>query len=236
MYPHRIRLRGPWYYLPLRGVLRQADGSVTSISDGDLPLGTVKLPCRWGDVGFGALAGTVRFIRHFGLPRQLDPHERVWLEFTNSNAIRQVSLNAEVLPGRGDPDVEITARLKPRNELAIVISEDDPLAPAVGDVTLEIRATAWLASLHAELVTGRLRISGDVRGHAERPLDLYAILDRGTVAQATTGTGLPFELSADQLPAGLSPGRTVRVELLNGGRTWYTADVPIALPPAENPP
>ena len=71
MYPHRIRLRGPWDCEPLA---RLAPGA----SDGALPPpGRMTLPCRWAEGGLTDFAGRVRFRRRFGYPGRIDAHERV---------------------------------------------------------------------------------------------------------------------------------------------------------------
>ncbi|HEX3316101.1 MAG TPA: hypothetical protein VHR72_14485, partial [Gemmataceae bacterium] len=57
MYPHRIRLRGPWEVIALDGRTR-----------------TVKFPIRWSDLGGATVAR-----RSFGAPSRIDAHERVWL-------------------------------------------------------------------------------------------------------------------------------------------------------------
>src|SRR5262245_97069 len=72
MYPHRIRLRGPWECQPLA-------------PDGPPPR-RVTLPCRWADGGLGDFRGPVRFRRRFGYPGRLDAHERVWLTFVPTGA------------------------------------------------------------------------------------------------------------------------------------------------------
>src|SRR5437868_4847327 len=62
MYPHRIRLRGPW------------EMTVA----GDAPR-RVSFPTTWADVGLPDFVGPVSFERRFGYPGRIDAHERVWL-------------------------------------------------------------------------------------------------------------------------------------------------------------
>ena len=86
MYPHRIRLRGPWDYEPL----------ARRPGDADLPLppsGRMTMPCRWADGGLADFEGLVRFRRRFGYPGRIDAYERVWLTFDGANFRAEVTLN-----------------------------------------------------------------------------------------------------------------------------------------------
>ncbi|MGL4554244.1 MAG: hypothetical protein ACRC33_24025, partial [Gemmataceae bacterium] len=97
MYPHRIRLRGPWEW-----------------SRGD-DSGTLVLP--------GALAGVtgpVTFRRRFGYPGTIDAHERVWLLTAGGAA----SVNGVPL-GEGLAS-DVTPLLRPRNELTVVTDAGTP--------------------------------------------------------------------------------------------------------------
>jgi hypothetical protein len=192
MYPHRIRLRGPWQW-------RSATAA-----------GTLTLPGRLGE------PGVVTFVRRFGLPSNLDAHERVWL-LRPEAALVPATLNGQALAL--GPACDITAWLQPRNELQLQI-EGTP-----GEVALEIRATAYLSDLrwHAGQIHGR------VVGFAERALDLYAIGTRGTQAQASVVA------SEEGTPFAMEPiGPVERVELVNGAVIWYS--FPIATPLAVTKP
>jgi hypothetical protein len=60
-----------------------------------------------------------------------------------------------------------------------------------------------------------------VVGTAERPLDLYVIRERSTVAYTTVEAapeGRPFHLVAQGVSEDVSG---VRVELVNGATVWY---------------
>src|SRR5207248_7895299 len=77
MYPHRIRLRGPWECEPIEpsplvGQAFQPDCQARKpdLRDGEgrvLPH-RVILPCRWIDAGLVDFQGSVRFTRKFGYP------------------------------------------------------------------------------------------------------------------------------------------------------------------------
>src|SRR5262249_54240836 len=152
MYPHRIRLRGPWDREPLPS----------------------------GD-------GRFRFRRRFGFPGRLDDYERVWLTVAGIAGDVSVWLNGQLL-GRQENatdgfEFEVTALLRPRNEVVIEAGGESS-----GDVAMEIRRTAFLRGVRIEAERSedvtRLHISGEVTGSAERPLELYVVLDRSTVAYA----------------------------------------------------
>src|SRR5579872_2491485 len=104
MYPHRIRLRGPWECEPL--------------PSGSGPSRRVTMPCRWADVG---LAGPVRCRRRFGYPGNVDADERVWLTCTGLSDTANVSLNDTALASRQTAPFEfdVTDLLGRRNELRL---------------------------------------------------------------------------------------------------------------------
>src|SRR6516165_12149416 len=97
MYPHRIRLRGPWEYEPLAHKVQRAGGRIEVLEQQLPPAGKMTLPCRWSEGGLPGFAGRVRFCRRFGLPRRLDAHERVWLTFAGVEASADVWLNGQLL-------------------------------------------------------------------------------------------------------------------------------------------
>src|SRR5437870_13868595 len=89
MYPHRIRLRGPWEYEPLARLGPNCN---------DLPpWGRMTLPCHWKEGGLAGFAGRVRFLRRFHWPGRIDSHERVWLTFAGVTKTAEVWLNGVFL-------------------------------------------------------------------------------------------------------------------------------------------
>ena len=96
---------------------------------------TIRLGSPW-DVA--AVAGGTRHTRKFGRPRTLDAHERVWLVCAHLPAGGEVQVNNTAV---GKPDApgpfaaDVTALLRPRNEVFFFIESDLPL----GAVVLEIR-------------------------------------------------------------------------------------------------
>jgi hypothetical protein len=234
MYPHRIRLRGPWDYEPLGW----------SSPERHLlpPAGRMNLPCRWADGGLAGFrfSGRVRFRRRFGYPGRIDAHERVWLTFAGADARAAVALNGAALgrhEGEGAFEFEVTDLLLPRNELLVEVEGPAETAGLCGEVALEVRCTAYLRGVRlwaeAEGDGFRAHAAGEVVGAAERPLDLYLVVGRSTAAYTSVtaaGEGRPFHLVSDKLGgtegpaqgAGPGGGADAKVDLVNGATVWYT--------------
>lgn len=223
MYPHRIRLRGPWRVEPIR---RFAGA-------GDLPSAqTCQFPCRWADIGLAGFRGTVRHRRSFGLPRRLDEWERVWLVIEEFSDDAAVILNGQQIAhmdhGKNNIAVEITTQLNERNELCIDVSADRD-AGLSGGIGLEIRATAWLEDVQGELIDeGRLRVRGRICGASDRPLDAYVIAGRRIVFQTTVhpqDACSSFEWSAELTHE--QDREPIVVELVHGSAIWYRKECPL---------
>src|SRR4051812_28223298 len=115
MYPHPIRLRGPWTCQPM---------------DPPGPARKLQLPCPWPAAG---LAGVARaeMMRRFGYPGRIDAHERVWLTVAGLAGRVRVTLNGQDLgtfTGEEAREWEVTALLGPRNLLSLEVA--DPAGPA----------------------------------------------------------------------------------------------------------
>lgn len=233
MYPHRIRLRGPWEYQPLRSA-----GESASLPAG----GRMTMPCRWADGGLAGFAGQVRFRRHFGFPGRIDPHERVWLTFAGSAGAAVVQLNGESLgmhPGDAPFEFDVTGKLKPRNDLIVDIEgpEDGGLC---GEVALEVRCPAFLRGVRVwstcQDEQARLHVRGEVVGASDGPLELYVLLDGKTLIYRNpviaTPEGQAFEVMAEQLDVLWSQSGdehtshlyTVRIDLVRGPVVWYAIE------------
>ena len=200
MLPHRIRLRGPWQIGSSR---------------------TIRLPDDWATLG----DQSARLVRHFGWPNPLAEHERVWIVLDGLTAPCVGALNDQSL-GTLRPPVErdITSLLRERNELHLVL----PAGARWDEAAVEVRGQAWLSELGAERRGEALVVRGRLNGTADGPLDLYAILDRRTVIQATfDDTGRSFELTSEPI-APESRASDLRIELVHGSTVWHAADVPIA--------
>ena len=226
MLPHRIRLRGPWDLTPIRQAGDQSAALPASI--------VAKMPARWQECGLTEFTGRVRQVRRFGLPRKLDACERVWLTFDGISGQSDLWLNDEFLgtwPDAASPfEVEVTGKLLARNELRVEIESMRPGGGMWADAALEIRAQAWLTGLMARIHDHRLILHGAVRGRADGPLDLYAILGRTTAIQArvdASESGCEFEAASDILtPERIETATTV--ELIAGSVVWHSASVALA--------
>jgi hypothetical protein len=240
MYPHRIRLRGPWDYEPLARL--PADAALQLP-----PPGRMAVPCRWTDGGLPGFAGRVRFRRRFGFPGQIDTHERVWLTGAGVEASADIAVNGVGL-GRqvGDQPFEcdVTAFLRPRNELVMDVEGGDE-GGIWGEVALEIRCTAFLRGVQVRLVSVGgdrfLEVSGSVVGTADRPQELYAVYRRYNVLYARLVAfprGQPFQFRSEPLPAAGPTGEdtteppAVQIDLVNGAAVWYRISKELPSDPA----
>lgn len=242
MYPHRIRLRGPWECEPLA----RAGGDNAPLPP---PL-RMTIPCSWKEGGLVSFAGRVRFRRRFGYPGRLDAHERVWLTFAGVEGPAEVRLNDTPL-GKGGADrlpfaFEVTALLRERNELVVDVESASEHGGICGEVALEVRCSAFLRGVRVEVGGGDLHVRGEVVGTAEGLLELYVVLDRSTVAYVPTSaspSGHPFHLVAAGVLGGAGSGRDaeggqtriVKVDLVNGASVWYTFVQELAPSPAREP-
>ena len=217
MYPHRIRLRGPWEMLALDMV---AGGQVVS----------VKLPARWRDLGLAGFRGRVRFMRRFGYPGNADRDlEHFWLTCDGCTVGREVHLNGALLST--EPwerfAFDVTRLLSPRNRLEITVEAATDDAGLWGEVALEIRKDAYLEGTCVQSEGGALAVRGHVVGTAPQPLELYTTLDRRHIDYRTIEPlpeGTPFVIP---LPATAPPAVSIRVELVHVSTIWYAVDLPI---------
>jgi hypothetical protein len=214
-YPHRIRLRGPWECEPSgRPALR------------------MTLPCRWADGGLLDFSGRVRFRRRFGYPGQIDAFERVWLTLAGVSDRAEVQLNGTALGNCDGPvEFDVTRLLGSRNELIVDVEGTAESGGLWGEAALEVRCAAYLRDMRAWLEGAALHCAGVVVGEAERPLDLYVLLDGATAAYTTVTAapeGTPFHIIAEKP---YTPGERpplAQVDLVNGAVVWYTMEREIA--------
>src|SRR5437870_9068133 len=142
MYPHRIRLRGPWECEPLARFGVTADGRKETTT-ADLPASLrMTMPCRWSEGGLNDFAGRVRFRRHFGYPGRLDGNEQVWLTFAGVAGSADVWLNDKFL-GRLEKarpfEFDVTKLLGDRNDLRVEVEGEAETGGLWGEVAMEIR-------------------------------------------------------------------------------------------------
>lgn len=229
MYPHRIRLRGPWQCEPLR---RQGDRAEEPLP----PPCRVTMPCHWKEAGLAGFSGRLRFRRSFGYPGRIDAHERVWLTFAGIGGTAEAHLNNHPLGHLATScEIEVTSLLRPRNELVVEVEGTAEQGGLWGEVALEVRCTAFLRDLRqSAILTGdrvQLRVSGQVVGMADRPLEVYLLLDRSVVGYqvVTAAAGQPFEIVVPDVPLakwasseGQPPSLPLQIDLVNGAVVWYT--------------
>jgi hypothetical protein len=212
MYPHRIRLRGPWEAEPL---------------DPPGPLRRVTLPARLGECGLGDCR-RVRFRRRFGRPRRIDSHERVWLIGEGLTGRAAFQVNGRRLGSHGGDAgpfaFRVTEFLGERNELTVELESSDAAGGLWGDVALEVRCAAYLSDVRATPVGGRLRVTGNVAGEADGRLEVYVLAGGRCVGYARCSAAAKFEVLTEDLS---NAPPDVRVELINCAMIWYAVDVRI---------
>lgn len=202
MYPHRIRLRGPWE-------LEQPDKR------------RVTVPCRWSDLGI--TTGPILLRRRFGYPGQIDNDERVWLTFERSADIADARLNGNWLGNISSRPTEfdVTSLLRDRNQLEVEV-QTPTAESSLGEVALEVRRTAYLRDVRADRHGQTIHITGTVVGFCEGPLDLYVLQDRSNLGYASVEAepgGKSFEIDVTSPnPSG------VRIELVRGAVVWYAVE------------
>jgi hypothetical protein len=224
MYPHRIRLRGPWQCEPLR----RRDDAEQPLP----PPRRMTMPCHWSKGGLADFTGRVRLRRAFGYPGRLDAYERVWLTFAGVGGEAEAWLNEHPLGRIGTgSQFEITPWLNARNALIVEIDGTAEEGGLWGEAALEIRCTAFLCDLrHSAILTGDrvdLQVTGRVVGTAEQPLDLYCLLDGsvlGYMQIRPTDAGEPFAFVGEEISVEKwrDSGVPVQVDLVNGAVVWYT--------------
>jgi hypothetical protein len=218
MYPHRIRLRGPWEYEVL-----DAPGGETTAS-------RVVMPCPHWD----GPAGHLRFRRRFGYPGRIDAHERVWLVFDGLLATVRVAVNDADLGTHTDAvEVDITHLLGPRNELAAEVPELVSGQGLWDEAALEVRCTAYMRNIQLKRVEEEIHATGEVVGSAEGPLELYLVADRspaGYTKVDPAGGVQAFELRAEGTNREGEPVGRVTIELIQGAVVWYTVELAVPTP------
>ena len=214
VYPHRIRLRGPWECEPL-----------ATADSGSLPARRgVTLPGHWGDLGLRGFAGRVRFVRKFGYPGRIDDDERVWLTCNGLEGAAEIQLNDTTLAKdhAGPFAFDVTAILKQHNRLQVTIDAASDRGGLWGEVAMEVRCTAYLRDVQARLLAdGAVEVTGMVAGAAQSGLELYGLADSAHTHYqliAARPEGTPFRFV---VPAKAEPVQHVRVELVNISTVWY---------------
>ena len=214
MYPHRIRLRGPWECEPIEGP----------------PPRRVFMPSGWLAAGLEGFHGAARFTRKFGYPGQIDEGEHVWLICDGCTGCEEVRLNGQVLTQDRVQSFafDVTPMLTARNRLEVLISGDTDDAGLWGDVALEVRRDAYLADVSVLNAERGITIAGNAIGTSPQPLELYTLVDNRHADYRKIQpkpAGEPFRI---ELPEVTSRNQAVRVELIHISAIWYAVELPIA--------
>ena len=218
-YPHRIRLRGPWEWRP-------------SESDSAAP-NLVHMPCTWQDLVATQPGAQIRFLRRFGQPQLQNPNERVWLVVEGLASSAKVWMNDNVIdPCHTGPERcerEVTDLLERRNRLRIQMDRGPDGERPWQEIELEVRCAAYLRDVRIGFVKdgpeSRVRVSGEVAGATEQPLELYVLVANRTVGYAAVKAGEPFAVSTEPLPADLAGA--ARIELVSGAVVWHALERPL---------
>jgi hypothetical protein len=227
MYPHRIRLRGPWTCEPLFHLAAAPDGGwQRSLADLPPPF-RMTMPGRWSAAGLGDFRGSVRCIRPFGYPGRIDSFERVWLTFAGGQGRATVTLNEQILgtfEGDTSPaEFAITDLLRPRNLLSVDVESPEPAGGLWGEVALEVRATAFLRDVRFECQSSQLTARGLIVGEAPRLIELYLFADDRFLTYdrvQPAPAGQPFTLVGDLAGQQWRSPLAVRVELIDTSVIW----------------
>ncbi len=218
MYPHRIRLRGPWQCEPIA----PPGGSAP-------PARRVTMPSGWIAAGLTGFRGPARFTRRFGYPGRIDDGEHVWLLGESARGCRSVHLNGQFLSDNPSEvfAFDVSAILAQRNLLEMMVQGDKDHVGLWGDIVLEIRRDAYLADIAVERAGPTLVVTGKVVGVAPQKLELYTLVDNRHADYRTimpVAAGQPFRIElADEGAA----SQAVRVELICVSSIWYAVEAPI---------
>jgi hypothetical protein len=239
MYPHRIRLVGPWDAEPFGG------GRSSSLSS----VRRVVVPVRLEDLGLANEAG-ILFRRRFGLPRKLDDWERVWvvpswetdiafmwqLNGTDVKWTRQRDEGPSdyVVPSRSD----VTALLRDRNELTVRILAAGPHTPPFGGAALDIGCRAYIQRVRIRSfpnVVAR-EVVLDVSVFSEDSndrLEIYVLVDGvncGYLKPHECGNEKTHIVRWDEPIMESAVPFTLRVDLVNVATIWDTVEMRMSFP------
>lgn len=221
MYPHRMRLHGPWKCQPLEA----GEHDRTLPQDREVPM-----PGRIREQGLMRFFGLILFQRSFGKPRQIDDWERVWLTFDRIDGSADIRLNGQWLMRKQSGKVahDITSLLGERNRLEVYLNALSDEEGITGEVALEVRARAYLEDVLAKRgEDGSIQVNGKLRGDCADMLELYAILDRRNVHYLTLNCGSEGVSFAFTIPADEAKGNGLRIELVNRSQVWYVAELAV---------
>jgi len=165
------------------------------------------------------LDAPVLLTRTFGYPGRIDSHECVWLTITQVEGNATMTLNDHLLGETENApfEADVTSVLKPHNQLDIHFKGNQ-----VGDVAMEVRATAYLKDVRVWRQDDKIHVAGTVAGTCDRNLELYVLIDRRHALYRTIRAGESFAAALEE------EGVKVRVELINVATVWYAVELPSA--------
>ena len=138
---------------------------------------------------------------------------------------------------RTSAEFDITTLLRPRNILRVDIESSTPSGGLWGEVSLEVRATAYLSDLHFSREADQVTAHGVVLGESSRPLDLYLFARGNFLSHMMVEAGPEgrrFALSGTLPDAPRSAAIHVRVELVDAATIWYVVKG-VLEPPQSKP-
>jgi hypothetical protein len=130
MYPHVIRLRGPWECVPVEAPASE-------------PL-RVTPPCDVREVLGADYRGRVLFRRSFHAPVALVANESLWLVIESVGGPARVTLDGtplgEIAAGEAW-DCDITSRQRQSMQVTVelTVGDENGIGPTLGAVRLEVR-------------------------------------------------------------------------------------------------
>jgi hypothetical protein len=180
------------------------------------------MPCRPREIGIGGSENGVLVRRRFGCPGRIDAHERVWLIFEDVAGNFEARLNDHLL-GQCERwcEFEVTALLRERNVLEMVLESARDETLIWQEVALEIRCQAFLRNVQVRRKSkNELLVAGEIAGASERPLDLYLLIDGANAGYRPIEAGQSFRFTTAQPTTA-----AIRVELVDAATVWHALDL-----------
>jgi hypothetical protein len=130
-----------------------------------------------------------------------------------------LTLNDHVLgEARSAPfETDVTALLQPHNRLEMLVDGNE-----IGEVALEIRATAFLQGVRVQTAAEKLRVEGIVAGTCAGPLELYFLVDGRHAHYRPIEAGQSFAVELEATRG------VVRVELIHVSSVWHVVELAVA--------
>jgi len=213
MYPHRIRLRGPW-------TLKTAAGTIVPVKIDDGSNAARLDPT--------AVPSPVQLCRRFSWLARLQAHERLWLVLERS-AVTSCALNGMALGlttvAERHQECEVTSLAQRSNALAL----DLPAGQwqlGYPEVALEVRCRTFLrnAAWSIDTIDRRLEITGLLVGANETPLELYARAGDVNVLYEVVYASQPcspFRCRSENIETPMDELTPIQIDLVKGGVIWH---------------